>query len=219
MPHKRIAAIDDLAEVTRVCGILPFFSNAVNGWSVEEMIDPAVWFTDREGPWEWKGHLASGCHCVYGKFIRGKAAFVSLECFAHLANWRRKGMSFDDRMAEGMIPYQDEKVMRYFERHPNALSKYAKKECGITKGYDASLTRLQMSTDLLMCDFRYSLSKGGQPYGWGNAAIDLPERWLGEEALALPDDISPEESFEWLLGRIMRCMPQADEGILRRELK
>ena len=41
---------------------------------MEEHIDPALWFTDQEGPWEWKGQLASARKCVYGKFIRNKAS-------------------------------------------------------------------------------------------------------------------------------------------------
>ena len=45
--HKK----DDLAAMIQRAGILPFFTNSVPGWSVEEHIDPAVWFTDREGPW------------------------------------------------------------------------------------------------------------------------------------------------------------------------
>ncbi len=53
--HKK----DDLAAMIQQTGILPFFTNSVPGWSVEEHIDPAVWFTDKEGPWEWKGQLAS----------------------------------------------------------------------------------------------------------------------------------------------------------------
>jgi len=72
-------------------GILPFFTNSVPGWSVEEHIDPAVWFTDQEGLWEWKGQLASEQACVYGKFIRNKAVVISPGWFPDLANWRRTG--------------------------------------------------------------------------------------------------------------------------------
>ena len=63
-----------MEDAIRESGMLPFFRNRVPGWSVEERIDPGIWFTDREGPWEWKGPLASSGVCVYGKFLRGKAA-------------------------------------------------------------------------------------------------------------------------------------------------
>ena len=51
-----IRSKDDLMDVIHEIGILPFFANSVEGWSIEEHIDPALWFTDQEGPWEWKGH-------------------------------------------------------------------------------------------------------------------------------------------------------------------
>ena len=75
MRTEPIRSKADLAERIRAYGFLPFFRNGVPGWSVAEQIDPALWFTDEEGPWEWKGPLASDRVCVYGKFLRGKAAF------------------------------------------------------------------------------------------------------------------------------------------------
>ena len=70
---------DDLAAMIRQVGILPFFTNSVPGWSAEEHVAPEVWFTDQEGPWEWKGPLAAEKVCAYGKFIRNRAAFISRE--------------------------------------------------------------------------------------------------------------------------------------------
>ena len=95
---------EDLAAMIQQVGILPFFTNSVPGWSVEEHIDPAVWFTDKEGPWEWKGQLASEKNCVYGKFIRNKAAFISPEWFPDLANWRRDGYDWEGWVDDGMAP-------------------------------------------------------------------------------------------------------------------
>ena len=69
---QRIRTCSQLEEAVERTGILPFFKNRVAGWSLAESIDPAVWFTSEEGPWEWKGQLAAGRRCVYGKFIGGK---------------------------------------------------------------------------------------------------------------------------------------------------
>ena len=87
---------DDLAQAIQRYGIFPFFTNRVPGWSVEEMCDPAVYFTDQPGPWEWKGPLAAEKTCVYGKFIQNKAAFISPEWFPDLANYRRNGYAWDE---------------------------------------------------------------------------------------------------------------------------
>ncbi len=209
--HKK----DDLAAMIQQAGILPFFTNSVPGWSVEEHTDPAVWFTDREGPWEWKGQLASERTCVYGKFIRNKAAFISPEWFPDLANWRRDGYDWEGWVDDGMAPYKDRLLMQYLESHPYVLSKIAKRVCGFAKGYDTVLTRLQMQTYVITADFQYSMTKDGKPYGWGNAVLDLPERWLGNLSLKR----KPRESFERMVKHLTAIMPGADETALRKELK
>ena len=210
---------EDMAVMIREAGILPFFKNGVKGWSVEEHIDPSIWFTDREGPWEWKGLLAAERVCVYGKFIRSRAAFITPEWFAELAGWRRDGYDWEGRVDDGLAPYHDRLLMKYLETHPYALSKHARRECGFSKGYDAVLTRLQMQTYVVTSGFQYSISKQGVPYGWGNAVIDLADRWLGEEALALPEGRTPEASFERMMAHLMSVLPGAEEGALRRELQ
>ena len=207
---------EDMAVMIREAGILPFFKNGVKGWSVEEHIDPSSWFTDREGPWEWKGMLAAERVCVYGKFIRSRAAFITPEWFAELADWRRGGYDWEGRVDDGLAPSHDRLLM---ETHPYALSKHARRECGFSKGYDAVLTRLQMQTYVVTSGFQYSISKQGVPYGWGNAVIDLADRWLGEEALALPEGRTPEASFERMMAHLMSVLPGADEDALRRELQ
>lgn len=219
MIKGKIRTRDDLVRMIQEAGILPFFTNPVTGWSVEDHIDPSVWFTDQEGPWEWKGPLAAEKICVYGKFIRNKAAFISPEWFADLANWRRDGYDWEGMLDNGMIPYKDQMLVSYLEKHPSVLSKYAKRECSFSKGYDTVLTRLQMQTFIVTFDFRYSLTKQGIPYGWGNAVIDLADRWLDEYMLTVPDGRTPEESFDRMLQHLKRVMPGVNEAVLRKELK
>ena len=215
----RIRVCDDLARAAEKLGVLPFFRSGVPGWSVEERIDPAVWFTGEEGPWEWKGQLAFDKRCVYGKFIRNKTAFVSPEAFRDLANWRRGGYSFEARVDEGLVPRAERLLMEYISAHPCALSRDAKRGCGVVEGYDGALTRLEMQTYIVNADFRYSIDKHGKPYGWGGAVICAAEDWLGEEALALSDGRTPEESFERLIARVKAGLPGVDEALLRRVMR
>ena len=219
MQARRIHTKEDLSVLIQEVGILPFFHNSVPGWCVEDHIDPAVWFTDQEGPWEWKGPLAADRICVYGKFIRGKAAFISPEWFADLANYRRDGYDWEGFSDDGLAPYKDRLLMSYLDAHHYVLSKYAKRECGFSKGYDAVLTRLQMQTYVITADFQYSVTRDGKPYGWGNAVIDLPERWLGERILFMPEKRSPQASFDRMLRHLLSVLPGASEDALRKELK
>ena len=214
-----IRTCGDLERMIREVGVVPFFRNKVTGWSVEEHIDRAVWFTDQDGPWEWKGPLAFEKKCAYGKLIRNKTAFVSLEWFPDLANWRREGYGFDARVDEGLAPYRDRLLMDWLSAHPCSLSSEAKRGCGFTEGYDAVLTRLEMQTYVLNADFRYSIDRHGRPYGWGSAVLCPTDDWLDEAQRAAPEGRSPAESFERLFGHLRALMPEADEETLRRELK
>ena len=220
MKHfQTIRSRADLESLILQVGILPFFTNGVPGWSVEENIDPAVWFSGIEGPWEWKGPLAYERKCAYGKFIRNKAAFVSLEWFVDLANHRRDGMTFEERVDMQEVSHREQLLMAYIAAQPGELSRHAKRECGFSKGYDGALTRLQMQTYVIDQDFRYSIDRFGRPYGWGNAALIRAEDWLGDDFLSPAADRTPEESFERMLEHLLRQMPDADTEALRRELR
>ena len=91
--------------------------------------------------------------------------------------------------------------------------------CGFTKGYDTVLTRLQMQTFVICGDFVYDVDRNGKPYGWGNALLDTPERWLGEDLVNANDRFSPEESRERIVRWLHGWMPDAGEDLIRRELK
>jgi len=214
-----ISSRADLERMIDEVGIVPFFRTRVPGWSVEEHIDRRVWFTDQDGPWEWKGPLAFEKRCVYGKFIRNKTAFVSLEWFAELANWRRRGYSFEARLDEGLVPYRDRLLMDYLCRYPCTLSREVKQGCGFSEGYDGALTRLEMQTYVVNADFRYSVDKHGKPYGWGSSVLCAADDWLDEALLAAPEGRTPEQSFEQMVAHLRAVMPEADEGTLRLELK
>lgn len=86
-------------------GLIPFFRCSVPGWSIQEMTAPGSWFDGEDseegvlGPWDWKVDVVRQGDIVYGKFLGGKAAFATVEWYAHLMNWRRSQARY--RMALG----------------------------------------------------------------------------------------------------------------------
>lgn len=215
---KKVKDRQSLEKLIDTLGILPFFSNNVPGWSLEELSDSSIWFTSETGPWEWKGELSYEKKCVYGKMLRNKSAFISPAWFGDLANWRRGGMSFDERVEAGLVPRQDILLVRYLREHPYTQSRYVKRECGFSEGYDAVLTRLEMQTYVVNQDFQYSVDRHGRPYGWGNAVLCLAEDWAGEALKSVPEGREPEESFERMIAHLKGVLG-ADEDALRRELR
>lgn len=201
---------EELLYLVNRLGILPFFRNSIPGWSVEEQISPEIWFTEQEGPWEWKGQMARERDCVYGKFFQKKNAWVSLDLFPHLCNYRRNGYDFEGMCEDGLVPYRDMQLMNYLLSRLPMQSKDARRMGPVQKGYDASLTRLQMQTFLINQDFVYSLDKHGRPYGWGNALLTTPEHWLGQQIVD-GAGCSPDDSLRFMGAHLHGALPHIPE--------
>ncbi len=216
---KRIKSIHDVEAVVEEQGFLPFFTNYVPGFSLEERIDPRYWFTgfdDAWEAWEWKGPIARGKKCVYGKLFNKKACFVSREWYPDLANWRRDGYDFDSLYDDGKAAYEDKLVYDLIDRKKEpVLSKELKKagEFGKNgrKGFDTIITRLQMECYIVVADFTYMLDKQGNPYGWGVAKYTTPEKYYGKAFTDAVYRRKPEESKERLLSHFRKILPWASE--------
>ncbi|MCC8102322.1 MAG: hypothetical protein LIP11_08730 [Clostridiales bacterium] len=97
---------EGLIEAIHQVGFLPVFQNSLPGFSVEDHVDPSIWFTDETGVWEWKGPVIQEANCAYGKFFENRAAFISAEWFLDFANYRRDGYDFDARFDDELASYK-----------------------------------------------------------------------------------------------------------------
>ena len=105
----------DLADAVRRFGIVPLFRNSIPGFSVAEHCDPARWFSDAEGVWEWKGPVIRETGCAYGKFFEHKAAFVSRDYDKPEQKSKPEwGINYSLKNAPLLEPYRAE---NYFSTH------------------------------------------------------------------------------------------------------
>lgn len=221
MMLKTIKSPDDILEIVREIGFLPFFANDIAGFSIEENIAPKYWFSgDTDGAWEWKGQLAKSGECVYGKLFRGKAGFVSREWLPDLANYRRDGYDFEGFYEDGHANYKDKGVYDEIEKHGTVLSKELKRRLnyrkGGNKGFDTVITRLQMQTFVCVADFEYMRDKYGHEYGWGVAKYTTPEAIFGTDYVLSAYDRKPEESKTRIAEHLQKLLPNvSDEQILK----
>ena len=203
-------------------GFLPFFRNEIPGWSIEEHTPPELWFTDRPGPWEWKGPVASSESCVYGKFCRGRAGFISRDWFPAFANYRRDGYDFDARYDDGLASHRDKLVFDLLAERGVLPSKELKRLAGYgkdgEKGFDGLITRLQMQTYVIISDFYYAMDRHGREYGWGIARYATPEARFGPNWLAEAYREDPAASRRRVYAHLQGLFPQATEKQLRRLL-
>ncbi len=202
--------MEDLISLAEEVGFLPLF-DCGTGFSVEELCAPELWFTDREGPWEWKGPIARTKRCAYGKFFGGKAGFVSREWLPDFCNFRRDGYDFDSRCDEGIAPHGDAYVYQTVAEEGELLSKRLKQLCNFKKGgntgFETVITRLQMQTYLCISDFLYERDKHGKPYGWGVAVYSTPEHLFGSELVTSAYRRPPEESKARIAEHLRKVSP------------
>ncbi len=185
---------EQVEELIREWGFLPFFKNGIEGFSIEEMTPPELLFGDDfdKGPWQWKGPIIARWESAYGKFFKGKAGYVSLEWLPDFMNWRRSVYP---------LKKQDKDARHIHEvlvENESMISKQLKKTSGFTlsrkrstfnpddpskpienrrngMAFDSLIAQLEMGTHVCIADFEYLISKKGEPYGWGLARYCTPE--------------------------------------------
>jgi hypothetical protein len=210
-----IRNINELLDAVEHYGFLPFFKNSIKGFSIEEMCPSELWFTDLDGPWEWKGPASKSGRCIYGKFFGGKAGYVSKEWIPDFVNFRRDGYDFDSRCDDGLVYYKDKELYETVAEHEIILSKelkavhnYVK---GGKKGFDTVITRLQMQSYICVADFVYMLDKNHNPYGWGVAQYTTPEHFFGYDYITSAYKTAPEESKQKIFNHLQTLLPNAPE--------
>lgn len=229
-----ISSKDELEEAALHFGILPFFSNCITGFSIEEMAVPGALFggaSGEEGCWEWKGPVIQRRTAAYGKFLNRKAAFVSLDLLPDFLNYRRNAVEFDEFSVEQTIldmisdgrastSAQLRRIIfgdvhgRRKPDEPVTVGEAVKVRRQVLEG---PLQRLQMSGRLLISDFIYKRSVTGRMYGWGTGIYSTPERWFGRKFDC--DGRTPQQSFDALVAHMQACLPGVPEKQITKLLK
>lgn len=223
----QIANYMGLEKLVMETGFLPFFKNEIPGFSIEETVLPELWFSeDEDGPWEWKGPVIRNGKCTYGKLFNGKAGFVSMDWYPELINYRRAVFQFTET---------EKLIYNILVEHESLLTKELKTLCGFVKpkrrsielsdmtngifnginkkekkqSFESAITRLQMSTYIVIADFEYAHKKDGESYGWGIARYTTPEALFGKEILKCFDTSAAEDSKRRILDYLLSVLPQA----------
>lgn len=161
---------ESMAALIRAAGIIPFVRNTIPGWSVEEMTAPGYWPWDSEagdelGPWDWKIEVIAEGDIAYGKFIRNKAAFATIDWYRHLMNWRRSLPIY--RMALGE-EYSGKTHMDQLYRHLSPTLLSAIREYGSVDGSDirkilSERTSTEQRSKITGCMEKYLLPEVKRP--------------------------------------------------------
>lgn len=222
-----IGSQEEMIQLIDEMGFVPFFDNEIEGFSLEEHITPGCWYDDGDNgfwpAWEWKGPVIRESKCAYGKFLRGKAMYVSAKWFPDFANYRRDGYDFDARYDDGLAPRQDMDFYEVLDANAPILSKSLKQIGGYgrngRKGFDTILARLQKQCYVVTADFRYSMDRFGEPYGWGVAVYTTPEKMFGRKFTDAVYKRTPEESYARILKHLRKILPEASQEEIEKILR
>lgn len=198
---------EKLIRVVRSCGIIPFFENAIPGYSIEEMTPAEHWFdSDSLGPWDWKIDAVQTGSIAYGKFFwNGKAAFATAACYRDLLCYRRS-------LPKYALRESDRQAYEAVCKAGTLTSRELRRICGLKKAQmDAVMTRLQQQTRLVIGDFERVYKGEFLTYeGWQLASFCRPEE-LFEYDLDDPS-FTPAASRARLVETIRKTAPQATEA-------
>lgn len=240
VPHF-IDSPEAMLDAIRHFGIIPFFHNAVSGWSIEDLTAPGCWFGDENdggslGPWDWKIDTVRAGDIAYGKYLGGKAAFATFEWYRHLMNWRRSLPQH--KLAEGG---HQEFLLEAIKKNGSLLAQEMRallkpRIPDIKKQtVDSLLQHLEMGTWAVIGDFTRVYRGPNLVYsGWQRSSVTTPDELFkpcvssGVEsepfwakfidngpASELPS-CSPEESRETLITHIRSLFPEAKRNIIEK---
>lgn len=219
--HTVRDAINYINEV----GFLPLFKNDIPGFSLEERTVPNYWWCgDPEvDPWEWRELIARSGEVAYGKFFDKKAGFISKEWLPYFANYRRDGYDFDALWDDEKASRRQKKIMDVLETkseiYSNELKVLAGFGKGKEKGFDGTVTDLQMKTYLCVRDFRQRKNRKGELYGWPIAVYTRPETLWGYEHVTSAYKESSVDSGKRIMDHMKDIYPIATSTQLKKVLK
>jgi hypothetical protein len=173
-------------------------------------------------PWEWRTLIARSGEIAYGKFFEKKAGFISKEWLPYFANYRRDGYDFDALWDDEKATKKQKKIMDLFETEEELYSNEIKTKAGFgkggEKGFEGTLTDLQMRTYLTVRDFRQRVNKKGESYGWAIAVYAKPEAIWGYEYVTSRYHEEPVDSGKAIAQHMMELYPSAEATAIKKLL-
>lgn len=214
----------DLEDFVARIGFLPYFRNRIAGFSVQELVPPDILWSE-DGPWEWKGEIASNRRVAYGKFFGNRAGYISLDFYRDFINWRRfrRPLSAESRDSLGqnvaeilyeILAVNGEMLSTELKKlsgfgHTAGLQRQTDREKSrLDTGFDTRVSRLQMSGLVVISGFSHNMDRHGNPYGWGIARLSTPENHFGAAVLQT-DGRTPHESFNRMFKHLQSILPYA----------
>ena len=214
---------ESMLDLIRHFGLIPFFTNPIPGFSIQEHTSREYWFTeDNLGPWDWKIDCVQSGDVAYGKFLwGGKAAFATVEVYRELMNWRRSLPKYQPSA-------EQQKVLDLMAGQGSVSVADIRKLLGIKKSAaDSLLGRLQMQTRVITGDItRVYRGPDLQYSGWQRSSFCAPEDLFedmdfpfpGYKPRTLKSERTPDQSYLFLQETVRAHCPAVPDQVLLKML-
>lgn len=208
-------------------GFLPLFRNEIPGFSLEERTCADMWWSGNPAvdPWEWRAIIARSGKMAYGKFFHGKTGFISTLWLPYFVNTRRDGYDFDALWDDQKASLRQKKIMDLFAEEladAEYISADVKMKAGFgkggEKGFEGTITGLQMMLYLCVRDFRQKINKRGEGYGWPVAVYTTPEHIFGRDMVREAYREEPKVSAQRIATHILDEYPIATPQQIKKVL-
>lgn len=213
-----------LTEYINKVGFLPLFKNSIRGFSAEEHTAKDAWWTGTElDPWSWREIIASEGEVAYGKLFCNKAGFVSREWYPYLAAYRRDGYDFDSRYEDGLASRRAKRIIDVLMQQEELLSNELKAMAGFgkegEKGFEGSMSLLQMQTYITVKSFKRKKNKKNEEYGWSIASFTLSENLFGEEHVRSKYRLGADQAKKIIISGIKSVFREAEESEIEQNIR
>jgi hypothetical protein len=219
-----IRTYSQLTDYIDEVGFLPLIKNNIKGFSVEEHTAKDAWWTGSQlDPWSWREIIATEGKVAYGKLFCNRAGFVSREWYPYLAAYRRDGYDFDSRYEDGLASRRSKNIMEVLMRCEECLSNELKVAAGFgkegEKGFESTVSLLQMQTYITVRSFQRKKNKKGEEYGWPIASLALSENLFGEEYVRSQYHLGATKAKEMIISMLKSKYPDASETEIENNIR
>jgi hypothetical protein len=218
---KKILTYGEFVSIVEDLGFMTLSNNCIGFTNLSDLTEEEQWHTELPSdPWPWRVAIERDHRAAYGKLFDKKPGFISLEWLPTFLAARRKGRSFSEIYAEGLLSGYAKQIYGLFKHHETLAVHEIKSMGGFTKElnakYESAMCELQMGMFITTRGAKQKLSAKGEPYGWPSTAYSTIETWAGTQLIEDAQSMNPEDARDEILTRIEEVVPQAAQKGIRR---
>ncbi|EPY13147.1 hypothetical protein M5X04_11165 [Paenibacillus alvei] len=199
----------EAVELIRQVGILPLANLAPHHPSLAGVTEESAWHSDTDAdPWRWRVQFPGNGVAAYGKFIKKKGVFISLEWVSIVRSVLGDTRSVKERYAAGEMSPEAKLLYGIIVEHPGIDTRLLRVKADMKspdqkKAFDNALNELQGTMDIVISGVTERRNSAGEVNGWNSTSYETIDHWL--ENLGIETSmISVQDAKEQLYERLAR---------------